>query len=33
MFNLFGNKAEKKPCACCGKPLGLLAGDLHLADC
>lgn len=32
MFNLFGNKAEKKPCACCGKPLGLLAGDLHLAD-
>lgn len=32
MFNLFGNKSEKKPCACCGKPLGLLAGDLHLAD-
>lgn len=31
-MGLFGGNKEKKPCACCGKPLGLLNGDIVLAD-
>lgn len=31
-MGLFGGTKEKKPCACCGKPLGLLSGDIKLVD-
>ena len=31
-MGLFGGNKEKKPCACCGKPLGMLNGDIILAD-
>lgn len=31
-MGLFGGNKEKKPCACCGKPLGLLSGDIKLVD-
>lgn len=31
-MGLFGGTKEKKPCACCGKQLGMLNGDIVLAD-